>query len=152
MRKKLLAAGCLAVLVGGVIFTVLPSAGAGQTLRYRIAFRAGEFYEIDVNENGNADDPGDSEVGEFPLKKHGEVEGHFNFQCVKTAVSPRRNLCSAGIKITGKGSIILADVEKGGEGETTAIVAITGGTGAFRGASGIARLDFRNGVVTFEID
>lgn len=150
MKRKLVALGCLVVLAAGTVIMLQPSAGAGQTLKYRLSFRTGEFDNIDADDNGFGD-AGDYEVGEFGLKKNGEVEGHLNFNCLQTSDQPPRDLCWAAARIEGKGTLIIADVEKSGDSPST-VVAITGGTGAFRGASGVARLDFRDGFVTFEID
>lgn len=151
MKRKLVALGCLVVLAAGTVIMLQPSAGAGQTLKYRLtSFRTAEFDEIDADDNGFGD-AGDYEVGEFGLKKNGDLAGHFNFECLQTSDQPPRDLCWAGIRIEGKGTVIIADVERSG-GNAGIIVAITGGTGAFRGASGIARIDFRDGFVTLEID
>lgn len=152
MKKKVAISGMLAlVMTAGVLLTLLPTAGAGQTLHYQLGFRTGEFNDVDVNDNGSHDDPGDFEIGEFALKKSGKVVGHFDFQCVNVSTGPPRQLCWAGARIEGKGTLIVADVERSGD-TPTAVVAITGGTGAFRGATGIARLGFRDGTVTFEVD
>lgn len=152
MRKKVLVSLSLVVLiVSAVVVTLLPTAGAKQTLRYKLAFRASEFYNIDANDNGSTDDPGDYQVGEFVMKKGGSSAGHLNFQCVTTSTSPARDLCSAVVHITGKGLVTLSAVQRHG-GSNSIITAIDGGTRAFRGASGIVQLDFKNDFITIKID
>lgn len=147
---KVIALLALLAIVGGITLIAVTPAGGAETLRFRIAFRASEFYEIDNNGNGDAGDPGDQETGSFLLKKGGEKAGHLNFICVNSEAHPPRDLCWATIRITGKGTVTIH-----GSGKNDAnrfLGAITGGTGAYRGASGVFELNFREPDITLRID
>ncbi|MGH2756582.1 MAG: hypothetical protein ACRDI3_02205 [Actinomycetota bacterium] len=137
-------------VVAAVVIVPL-TASAQQTLRFHIAFRASEFHEVDANDDGDQDDAGDAEVGNFVLKRGGEKEGHMNFHCISAGAHPPRDLCWATAQITGKGTITLHGL---GPAEANKFLgAITGGTGAYRGATGVFKLDFgRRSTATFEID
>lgn len=150
MRTKLFAAASAVLLLGTIIVAAWP-ATAAETLRFRIAFGASEFHEIDGNGDGDSDDPTDQEVGNFVLKRGGEREGHLNFHCMQTQASPPRDLCWATIQITGKGTVTVHG-SSATEGERF-IGAITGGTGAYRSAEGVFKLNFgRRSTITLEID
>lgn len=137
-------------LIGLLVF-VLAAPAIAATSQYRIAFRLGEFFEHDENGDGDSDDMGDYEVGAFVLKKAGERVGHLNYRCDVTEVHPRRDLCWTTIRIKGKGQVIAAGSQAGNAEHF--LGAITGGTGAFRSASGVIRLDFDNSPsLTIETD
>lgn len=126
-------------------------ASAEQTLKFRIAFRVSEFHELDQNGDGDTDDAGDSEVGNFVLKRGGERRGHLNFHCLQTQDHPPRDLCWATIQVTGKGAVTVGGSQA--SNANTFIGSITGGTGAYRGASGVFKIKFgRTSIVTLEID
>lgn len=150
MRTKIFAAASAALLLAVIVVSAWP-ATAEETERYRIAFRLSEFHEIDNNGDGDSDDPGDQETGGFLLKKGGDKAGHLNFICVNSEESPPRDLCWATIRITGKGTVTIHG--SGANNADTFLGAITGGTGAYRGASGVFELDFgRRSTVTLRID
>lgn len=149
MRAKLFATASVALLLTAIVVAAWP-ASAQETERYRIAFRLGEFHEIDNNGDGDSDDPGDQETGSFVLKKSGDKAGHLNFICVNSQASPPRDLCWATIRITGKGTVTIHG--SGANQANTFLGAITGGTGAYRGASGVFEINFRKGTITLRID
>lgn len=140
----------LAALLATLLVVVVVTPAYARTLTYRIGFRGGEFYENDLNGDGDSDDGGEYEVGSFVLKKSGDKVGHFNFTCFVTEVSPPRDLCWAAIRITGKGQVI-AHGSGPGNSETFH-GAITGGTGTFRSASGTMLLDFGGQPPTLTLD
>jgi hypothetical protein len=141
----------LTVAIAGLLVFALASPAIADTTKYRIAFRVSEFYEHDDNGDGDADDPGDYEVGSFVLKKGGERVGHLNFHCDVTQSSPPRDLCWTAIRITGKGQVIAHGAQASQADHF--VGAITGGTGAYRGASGVIKLDFDNSpMLTIDTD
>ena len=146
---KLVAVLALLAIVGGVTLIAVGPAGSAETLRFRIAFRLSEFHEIDNNNDGDPDDPGDQETGGLVLKKRGDKAGHLNFICVKSEARPPRDLCWGTIRITGKGTVT---VHGSGPNDARFVAAITGGTGAYRGASGVFELNFRDPSATLRID
>ncbi|MDQ3914452.1 MAG: hypothetical protein M3323_03840 [Actinomycetota bacterium] len=148
-RKKLVATLSLAVIAGGITLVAVGPAGGAETLRFRIGFRASEFHGIDNNSDGDVDDAGDQETGSIRLKRRGEKSGHLNFICVNSEATPQRDLCSATIRITGKGTVSAQGI---GPNDTNRFRgAITGGTGAYRGASGTFELAFRKPSLTLRI-
>jgi hypothetical protein len=128
--------------------SVVPALAATTT--YKLAFRSGEFYDRDLNGDGDTDDGGEGETGSFTLKKGGEKVGHMNYECSVTEVSPPRDLCWASARIKGKGQVIFHG--SGANNTEVFHAAITGGTGAYRSASGVALLDFRHGTLRLDID
>ncbi|HEV3473659.1 MAG TPA: hypothetical protein VG408_10765 [Actinomycetota bacterium] len=149
MRTKLFAAVSAALLLTAIVLTAWP-ATAAETERYRIAFRSSEFHEIDNNADGDVDDGGDQETGGFVLKKAGDKVGHFNFICVNSEETPPRDLCWATVRITNKGTVTIHGA--GRNNADSFLGAITGGTGAYRGASGVFELDFgRRSTLTLRI-
>ena len=147
---KLVATFALLAIVGGITLVAVTPAGGAETLRFRIAFRLGELHEIDNNGDGDADDAGDQETGAFVLKKGGAKSGHLNYICVNSEESPPRDLCWASIRIKGKGTI--TGHGSGANNTNRFVGAITGGTGAYRGASGVFELAFRDPSLTLRID
>lgn len=147
---KLVALFALLAIVGGITLIAVTPAGGAETLRFRIVFRASEFYEIDNNGNGDSDDPGDQETGSFVLKKGGDKAGHFNFICVNSEAHPPRDLCWATVRVTGKGTVTIHG--SGANNADRFVGAITGGTGAYRGASGVFELAFRDPSLTLRMD
>lgn len=141
MRRALLGLTVVGTIAIVALLGPFPTAGAAETLRFRIDFPNSEFSEFE--------DPR-LVTGSFLLKRGGERAGHLNFVCTGTQESPRRDVCWGAIRVKGKGLIIV----HGGQSESNEkpIVAITGGTGAYRGAAGVAKLNFRDGVATIEID
>jgi hypothetical protein len=132
----------LAIGMVGLLVVAIAAPALAATTTYRIAFRVSEFYEHDENGDGDSDDPGDYDVGAFVLKKGGERVGHLNFHCDVTELSPPRDLCWAAIRIMGKGQVIAAGSQAANSNRF--LGAITGGTGAYRGASGVIRLHFND--------
>ncbi|MDQ3957586.1 MAG: hypothetical protein M3273_04610 [Actinomycetota bacterium] len=148
-RKKLVAILSLAVIAGVLTLVAVGPAGGAETLRFRLAFRASEFHEIDNNSDGDTDDPGDQETGSIQLKRGGKKAGHLNFICVNSEVAPPRDLCTATIRVTGKGAVTVQGVAPNDTNRFRG--AITGGTGAYRGASGVFELAFRKPSLTLRI-
>ncbi|MDQ3953554.1 MAG: hypothetical protein M3279_11440 [Actinomycetota bacterium] len=148
-RKKVVATLSLAVIAGGITLVAVGPAGGAETLRFRVGFRASEFHEIDNNSDGDADDPGDQETGSILLKRRGDRAGHLNFLCVNSEAKPRRDLCSGTVRVTGEGTV---SVQGLGANDTNRFRgAITGGTGAYRGARGTFELAFRKPSLTLRI-
>jgi hypothetical protein len=147
---KLVAVLAVVAIAGGIILVAVGPAGGAETERYRIMFRLAEFHEIDNNGDGDVNDAGDQETGSFPLKKGGEKVGHLNFICVNSEAHPPRDLCWGTIRISNRGTVTVH-----GSGPNDAnrfIAAITGGTGAYRSASGVMELNFRDPSLTLRID
>lgn len=127
-----------------VWISVTPAAGAR---RLHFFARYSELQDADVDHNGDGDplDLAEYEAGSFKLRQDGEGAGHFDFQCMHTHVDPVRDFCIGTMRVAGKGLITAQNVQS--ESSNRANAAITGGTGAFRGASGALHLFFeRSGV------
>lgn len=141
----------LVSIVGGIVLIAAGPAGGAETLRFRVSFRGGEFHEIDNNTDGDVEDGGDQETGSFLLKKGGEKAGHMNFICTNSQESPPRDLCWATVRVTGKGTVTIHGT--GANNTDTFRGAITGGTGAYRSATGVFELDFgRTSSITLRMD
>jgi hypothetical protein len=147
---KLVAVLALVAIVGGITLVAVGPAGGAETLRFRIAFRLSEFHEVDNNGDGDVEDAGDQETGGFVLKKQGDKAGHLNFSCIQSENSPPRDLCWATIRVTGKGTVTVHGSQSSNTEHFTG--AITGGTGAYRGAGGVIELNFRDSSATLRID
>lgn len=141
MKKIVPIVALVAAIATVTLLSALRTAGAAETLRFRIDFQNSEFSEFEDPHMG---------TGSLLLKRSGERAGHLNFVCTGTQESPKREICWGAIRVTGKGLIIVHGSQSAGSERPT--VAITGGTGAYRGASGVAKLDFKDGVATIEID
>lgn len=141
----------LCLLLSGVLVLTMAAPALAATTKYRINFRLGEFFAHDDNGDGDSDDLGDYEIGSFVLKKGGEKVGHLNFRCDVTEVSPPRDLCWTAIRIKGKGQVIAHGSQAANSESFTG--AITGGTGAYRGAGGVIKIDFgRKSFLTIDTD
>ena len=140
MRKRTVLSGATAVVVAFTCFTIRPADSApGRTLR---------LYELDsqqamVDVGDKGDSPGDLFVysGDLFNRKGGTKVGRFAGQCETMSTGPvhAETICTtyfnlAGGKIIGEGFFNSADLFSG----KTVTYPITGGTGIYRNAHGVA--------------
>lgn len=105
---------------------------------------------IDVDGDGSEEGIGDQIVGAGPLFRGGERVGSERHVCTFLKSSRRGAMlrCEGTFNIDGRGSLEIAGVLKFSREGAGSTFTITGGTAAFRGASGTMDLEGReNGEV-----
>ena len=146
MRRKLgvLTAALAIVALGALTFGSAIAAAHGKHKRaLRIVAIQNQFQAVDVAPAGPS--LGDELVFSETLSRHGHEVGVSGVVCTATEVTPPYEVttyhCVATLSLR-RGQITLQGlVEIQGAGDMGPFtVAITGGTGAFRGASGEARI------------
>jgi hypothetical protein len=128
-------------MLSAVVVTYQPAqpAKAAQTLKFFAPWGQTQFHDIDNQEGSRA--PGDMESGRFTLQKNGAKRGQFIFVCTYATIDPVRQVCEGGMRVKGKGELTFyAAPERPNTEQTVAV--ISGGTGAYVGASGAVELDF----------
>lgn len=127
---------CAVLVATGVVVGAAPAAQAeDRTLRF-----TGTLTDLTtVPDRTGAQQPGDRAVFVVVLSRDGRTVGRSPHEC--TAVNARYTLCTSVIDLP-RGQISLQTALTT---ETTApVVAVTGGTGRFRGASGELRIAFND--------
>lgn len=144
MKRRLVAtASLVALLAVSLVVFQWTSAGAKTTLRFKIDFPNSAFEEDDSG-------PVHIHTGDFLFRKGGDPAGHLGFHCIEISESPPRDVCHGIAKIKGKGQISVSGIQAAGEGGSPRLnAAVNGGTGAFKGARGVLKFDFREGTATF---
>ncbi len=132
----------LAVIAGVAMLTssvpVAQSQG-GQTddFTLRSFDRADRTIGIDESGDGDADDPGDRDIGFGPLFQAGEKAGAQQHDCVILKARKKFALrCAGTFRVRGRGSVEVAGVLKFSRRDPKSTLAVTGGTGEFRDAGG----------------
>src|SRR5437867_1923311 len=145
-----LVAGMGTVALGAVVAF---SSGASSAPREKLVFHAplakAQFHGVDSSPDGPW---GDYVVTELVFFKNGRKAGHLEANCFTTATSPIRQLCHGVARIKGRGLLSVADID--GQAGQPGTSPITGGSGDFRDATGIFKLEFakRAATLTFNID
>ncbi|HEV8451693.1 MAG TPA: hypothetical protein VGQ45_09685 [Gaiellales bacterium] len=124
-------AGLIAAAIGGVSLARAGGTNHGRTIRVTEVDTGGKFISITHTEKGAA---GDEFIFSANLRHHGNKVGTLNAQC--TLMLHGKLQCEGTFKLLGgtiTGTALLPNNEPDG---TTDHIAITGGTGTFRGASG----------------
>jgi hypothetical protein len=139
--RRLVASGAALAAASVLVVAAHPFTATGTTaVAQTITFtsRGATFHEIDVAPRGEVPSPGDSFVVTNELRKAGERIGTLHAQCVVTrrVADPDRTplLCQGVYKFkdgTITGTALLS-------ANPTTTIAVTGGTGAYAGASGTA--------------
>jgi hypothetical protein len=146
VRTKLgvLTAALAIVVLGALTFGSAIAAAHGKHNRaLRVVGIQNQFQSVDVAPTGPS--LGDEIVFSETLRRHGREVGTSGVVCTATEVTPPYEVttfqCVATLSLR-RGQITLQGlVEIQGEGDMGPFtVAITGGTGAFRGAGGEARI------------
>jgi len=124
-------AGLIAAAIGGVSLARAGSSSQGRTIRVTEVDSGGKFISISHTEKGA---PGDEFIFSANLRQHGHKVGTLNAIC--TLMLHSKLQCQGTFKLFGgtiSGSALLPANQPNG---STGHIAITGGTGTFRGASG----------------
>lgn len=124
-------AGLIAAAIGGVSLARAGGTNHGRTIRVTEVDTGGKFISITHTEQGAT---GDEFIFSANLRRHGDKVGTLNAQC--TLMLHNKLQCEGTFKLLGgtiTGTALLRNNEPDG---TTDHIAITGGTGTFRGASG----------------
>ena len=128
-------------IVGVVVTGFMGPAFAKAPNRYFTPFRKIRFSHVDAGTVG-VSNVGDADYGTWDLLSHGKKWGHLNFKCERIVAKPKRDLCTAVLRIKGRGQLSVQGIQKGGGDQPRLIVAITGGTQEFRDAAGTITLGF----------
>ena len=124
-------AGLIAAAIGGVSLARAGGTNDGRTIRVTEVDSGGKFISISHTEKGA---PGDEFIFSANLRRHGQKVGTLNAIC--TLMLHSKLQCQGTFKLLGgtiTGSALVPANEPNG---STDHIAITGGTGTFRGASG----------------
>lgn len=125
-------AGLIAAAIGGVSLARAGGTNQGRTIRLTEVDSGGKFISISHTQNGA---PGDEFIFSANLRSHGHKVGTLSAIC--TLMLHGKLQCQGTFKLLGgtiTGSALLPANEPDG---ATDHIAITGGTGTFRGASGV---------------
>ncbi|MFN2594892.1 MAG: hypothetical protein ABR579_08405 [Actinomycetota bacterium] len=163
MRKKLLSVVALlaAGAVGASLAFVLPSSAAGGTKHKEFTLyeksTADHAYEADQGDSGFS--VGDYEVGHEPLFRHHKRAAVLSRVCHNIRVTKSTHAstlqCDGAISLKGGTVTFLGRISFGPNGGSNTLhLAITGGTGLYRNASGTVALNFNHhpAPVDFSID
>jgi hypothetical protein len=124
-------AGLIAAAIGGVSLARAGGTNHGRTIRVTEIDTGGKFISITHTEKGG---PGDEFIFSANLRHAGHKVGTLDAMC--TLMLHGKLLCQGTFKLLGgtiTGTALLPANEPNG---STDHIAITGGTGTFRGASG----------------
>ena len=124
-------AGLIAAAIGGVSLARAGGTNHGRTIRVTEVDTGGRFISISHTQNGA---PGDEFIFSAGLRHHGHKVGTLNAVC--TLMLHGKLQCYSTFKLKGgtiAGSALVPANEPNG---STDHIAITGGTGTFRGAFG----------------
>ena len=124
-------AGLIAAAIGGVSLARAGGTNHGRTIRVTEIDSGGKFISISHTQQGG---PGDEFIFSANLRSHGHKVGTLDAMC--TLILHGKLQCQGTFKLLGgtlSASALLPANEPDG---STDHIAITGGTGTFRGASG----------------
>jgi hypothetical protein len=154
MGKKLGIIGIIVGVLGAaalIASLIVPAvaAGSGGHTRFKV-YEKGSTFSKDVD----ADDSGGPSAGDYNVAHandhaNGKVVGSDRNYCFITAepTSAYKSECTGTIRINGKGSITATGwitFTQNGPAQNPTKIAITGGTGAYEGASGTLSLLFHS--------
>ena len=141
------------VSVSGMPTVAQSQGGNRESFKLHSQDRKETIVDIDLNDDGDTDDPGDGELGYGPLFQKGKKSGSQRHECRTFKATEKAFLlrCVATFNVAGRGSI-----EAGGvfrftrRGVSGAGIGVTGGTGEFRDVGGTMLLDGDNNSTDFE--
>ena len=163
MRKKLaIAAGALGMFGAGALVALPPatSAPAAQHEAFKVFEKGGApDLNVDVDGDGHKSGVGDYDVGHGALRdpnNHDKVVGSEIHSCLNMFVRKGRYAayCHGDFLIQGRGKIEVAGRLIFQRGKKSTLLAITGGTGDFKDATGTMKVGFRQhgSPFVFQID
>ena len=140
-ERKWVSAGIVGLVLAAAVMIWKPAgqAKAATTIKLFAPYSKAQFHDLDVD-GDRARSAGDEQTGRLVFYRHGKKRGHFEFTCTLAASDPWRQVCTAGLRLSGEGMLTLATVTVP-DGQK-ANVPLTGGTGSYTGATGTALLDF----------
>ena len=142
--RRVVGVAFVAVIVGGLVAPAYAAAPNKFFTPYN-KIDGSAFKHVDAGTVG-VSEVGDADYGSWPLYSHGKNYGHFNFKCERIVAHPKRDLCTAAMRIKKRGLVTFQTITKGSDAETLQIP-VTGGTGDFKNASGTFTLEFaRHGI------
>lgn len=155
LKKLCIAFGVVALAVAGGL-TLLPvahSQGANrETISVITKDNQDHETDVDADNSGTADSPGDYFIGYGKLWHFGRVVGRESHNCFLLNAQERffQARCSGTFHIDGRGNLEISGPitfsrrHNGGSG-----IAIVGGTGDFRDAGGRTRIVGKNHITKF---
>jgi hypothetical protein len=123
-------AGLIAAVIGGVSMARAGGTNHHRTFTLREVSTGGKFISITHSKNGA---PGDMFIFSANLKRHGTRVGDLNAKC--TLMLHNHLVCDGVFRLPG-GTLTGEAFQANSNSNGTTRIAITGGTGAYRGASG----------------
>jgi hypothetical protein len=130
LRRALAATGLAAFAAGAIT----ANAHGEETARFAVKIVATDGFYVDNGDPGPS--AGDLFGSRGPVRQGGEQTGRFSSAC--TATGPLVGECALTLKLDGRGKLEGAGKVKNPRRHNK--VTITGGTGEFRGAEGVAKL------------
>ena len=132
MRRRLAGVSLtVAVLTGAAVLSGFTASASSSTKRVTVLATATAFHVVSKSGASFPSSPGDQVLGAARFTAHGKTVGHDAFACV--VVDGTRSSCQATNSLQG-GDLITAGVND--QAHKTNTLAIVGGTGAYRGATG----------------
>jgi hypothetical protein len=135
--KRFIALALASALVGGLV-VLATSATAATKMKFYVPFRQAEFNEADSGDKGPT--PGDITSGKLPLFQGENNVGVITFTCTLITQDGKSEVCTAVARLKKRGTITASFSDR--PNQEKSVVAITGGTGEFRAASGQIYTDF----------
>jgi hypothetical protein len=158
MRRKITIAGALVGLMalGAVAGYVLPSSAAGGSRHREIVVFSPNTKDHTFDQGTHGFSEGDYQTGHGPLLRHQKRQGSITHVCHVMDVHRRSAVlqCEAVVNLRGGRLTGLGDIRFSRKRGSSAHIAITGGNGIYRDASGTLNIDFnqRPNKFTFSID
>lgn len=123
-------AGLVAAAIGGMSLAHAGGTNHHRTFTLREVDTGGKYISITHSKNGA---PGDEFIFSANLKRHGKKVGDLNAKC--TLVLHNKLICEGVFRLPG-GTLTAQTLLPSQDSNAPNHIAITGGTGSYRGATG----------------
>ena len=150
---RMIGLGAGAVVLAGsfAVPALTGSAAAGGNEAFTVYSVGANETSVDVGQHGYG--AGDMDVHVARLARNGKTVGWDTGSCLTTAVSPRlaTQICHIVLNLQGGQLVTDGAVQDGPKGPGTFHLAITGGTGRYRTASGEIAVTASDGPVRIDV-